>query len=479
MNEIETFIAKYLMELREDNAAAFIGAGLSKAAGYVDWPGLIAPLAIELGLDPSQERDLVGVAQFYVNAHSNNRQQLNQQVFDAFSDLRSPTENHEILARLPIATFWTTNYDRLLETALEDGGKRVDAKYAKAQLATTKRGRDVVLFKMHGDIEHPSEAILTRDDYEKYYLTHAPFVTALSGDLVEKTFLFIGFSFSDPNLDYVLSRVRINFAQNQRQHYCIAKRRTRLKGERDEEFQYAVTKQMLTVQDLMRFNIKTVFVDDYAEITGVLRALERRFRMRTVFVSGSAVEYGAWGREATEEFLRLLSAALIKKDLRITTGFGLGVGGAVVTGAVQEIYSTTTRAVSEQLVMRPFPRGIVDDVRRKQTYARYREELVGQAGIALFLLGNKTGVAGTELASGVRAEFELARDRGLFLVPIGATGFMAQQLWTEVMVNFDKYYPGARGAAAKPLMEVLGKAVASPNELLDPILKLIELLSRE
>jgi N-terminal domain of anti-restriction factor ArdC len=40
------------------------------------------------------------------------------------SDLRGPTENHKILARLPIAMFWTTNYDTLIEDCLVANGKR-------------------------------------------------------------------------------------------------------------------------------------------------------------------------------------------------------------------------------------------------------------------------------------------------------------------------------------------------------------------
>ncbi len=38
-----------------------------------------------------------------------------------------------------------------------------------------------------------------------------------------------------------------------------------------------------------------------------------------------------------------LAGALIEKDLRIASGFGLGLGSAVVTGAVQQIYSTRQR----------------------------------------------------------------------------------------------------------------------------------------
>jgi len=59
--------------------------------------------------------------------------------------------------------------------------------------------------------EHPDDAIISKDQYEKYFQTHGAFINTLSGDLVSKTFLFIGFSFTDPNLDYILSRIRITF----------------------------------------------------------------------------------------------------------------------------------------------------------------------------------------------------------------------------------------------------------------------------
>ncbi|HEV2279637.1 MAG TPA: hypothetical protein VGS02_15760, partial [Acidobacteriaceae bacterium] len=102
--------------------------------------GLLSPIADRLGLDARKETDLVGLAQFHLNANASNRHELNQLLVNEFSDLREPSENHRLLARLPIATYWTTNYDRLIERALNDAGKRVDAKYTLKQLATTRRG---------------------------------------------------------------------------------------------------------------------------------------------------------------------------------------------------------------------------------------------------------------------------------------------------------------------------------------------------
>jgi Sir2- and TIR-associating SLOG family/SIR2-like domain len=477
--DAEAFISKYLTELREDNVAVFLGAGLSKSAGFVDWIELLSPIAKQLGLDARRESDLVGVAQYHVNANAANRHELNQLLIDQFSDLVEPTENHKILARLPIKTYWTTNYDRLIEKALEFGGKRVDTKYTKEQLATTKRGRDAVVYKMHGDIEHPDKAVLTKDDYERYHRTHGPFITALAGDLVEQTFLFLGFSFTDPNLDYVLGRIRARFEQNQRQHFCLTKHRTQLPGEPLPEFQYAQNKQLLITQDLKRFNIKTIFVEDYGQVTEILRAIEDRFRRRTIFISGSAADYGDWGRPATDDFLTRLAGALIDRDFRVTSGFGLGVGGAIVTGAVQQIYSTKRRSIEEQLVLRPFPIGILDPRERQETFGRYREELVAQAGIAVFIMGNKLDRAATIInADGVRAEFELAKQRGLYVVPIGSSGWMSLELWNEVMSNLDKHFP-ARSAKIRPLMQRLGETVKQPLDLLETVLALVDILAKE
>jgi hypothetical protein len=473
-----TFVSKYAKELANDNAAAFIGAGLSKAAGYVDWPGLLDPVAKELGLDVKKENDLVALAQYYVNKKGANRHQLSQLLVESFSDLQEPTENHKILARLPIRAFWTTNYDALIEGALHAGGRIADVKYTSEQLTTTKTRRDVVVYKMHGDIGHPSSAVLTRDDYERYHRTHEAFITALSGALVSTTFCFLGFSFNDPNLDYILSRIRATFTEDQRAHYCITKRRSRKEFSTKARFDYATVKQQLVTQDLLRFNIETVLVDEYSDITELLRAVEKRHRVRTVFISGSAHEYGSWGQPTAHEFIAQLSTQLIQKKFKITTGFGLGVGGPLVTGAVQAIYSHKLGSVEDQLIMRPFPIQITDPADRRRTFERYREDIIAQAGIAIFLLGNKLDSGKVVNAPGVAAEFELAKKMGLWLIPVGASGFAAEQLWRELMKRYDSYYRDAP-KKVRGLIERLGKSDANPLDLVKVIIEIVELLSKE
>lgn len=476
--EIELFIKDFLKEIREDNAAIFAGAGLSASAGFVNWRELLRPIADELRLDVDRESDLVAIAQYHCNENAGNRHRLNQAIIDQLSVGAAPTENHRILARLPVGTYWTTNYDQLIESALREAGKIADVKHTTEQLATTKARRDAIVYKMHGDVEHPHDAVLIKDDYEKYHARRGAFITALAGDLVSKTFLFIGFSFTDPNLEYVLSRVRVTFRENQRRHYCVFKKRTKQDDESAAEFENAQIKQRLAIEDLKRFNIKTLLIDDYAQITEMLAKIERQYRQRTIFISGSAEEYGSWTKSATEEFLRDLSRALVQQGYRVATGVGLGVGDAVITGAIEEVYRARTGHIEDSLVMRPFPRANPDEAVRQRLWEEYRQELISAAGICLVVLGNKRVDGQIVPAGGVRREFEIACQHGLNVVPIGATGYMANEIWTEMSSALDTHYPNAKADLTEKFSK-LGEAVEKPAELISRTLEFIALITKE
>lgn len=475
--EIRHFIKDFLKELNEDNAAIFAGAGLSAPAGYVNWKDLLRPVAEELELNVDYERDLVALAQFHLNENHGNRNKLNQLLVDSLNLSAKPTKNHRILARLPIGTYWTTNYDNLIETALRDAGRIVDVKYVVEHLATTKSRRDVVVYKMHGDIDHPHEAVITRDDYEQYHIERGAFVNALSGDLVSKTFLFIGFGFTDPNLDQILSRVRINFKKNQRRHYCFFRKRTKFEGESEPEFENAKVRQRLVIEDLKRFNIKTLLVDEYDEITEALETIEQQYRRRTIFVSGSAESYEPFGQEQVHGALRDLGSGLVKEGFRIATGVGLGVGDPVLTGAIEQVYSARTGHIEDALIIRPFPRANPNKAERDRLWQSYREDLLSKAGICLFLLGNKEQDGQIVLADGMEREFQIAHEMGLVVLPIGSTGFMAEKLLELVKSEPDKYLPGLDNKHREKLWQ-LGEAVKDVSSLIPDIIKLLKEMTR-
>ena len=465
------FIQEFAEAVDHDNAAIFAGAGLSVGAGYVDWKGLLTDIAKSLSLDIEKQEDLIALAQYHYNEH-NGRTRLNKKILNFFTQETEQTVNHKILSRLPISTYWTTNYDNLLEESLSHAQRIVDVKHQVNQLSNSKFKRDAVVYKMHGDASHAHDAIITRDDYEKYFRTHEPFVTALQGDLTTKTFLFIGFSFSDPNLDYVLSRIRLNFKDNANAHYCILKRAARSDYKSDADYEFFKRKQELQINDLKNYQITTLLIDNYPEITQLLQAVENRYKRKSIFISGSAHEYGGWGEERAQKLVHNLTKELIKKKFRVVNGFGLGIGSAVINGGMGVIYSNPQKYSANQLITRPFPQFMSDDTKRTNAWKDYRERMISLTGVAIFVFGNKKIKGKVVQAEGVRKEFEIAIAQGCIPIPIGATGYVAKQLWLEVKENFSSYYSSKE---ILPLLDELNDEQQA-SKIIRTTIKIIDLL---
>jgi hypothetical protein len=474
--EIEAFIKDFVKDLAENNVAIFAGAGMSKGAGYVDWYELLSDIADEIGLKIKIERDLISLAQYHVNERGG-KAGIIKKILQEFSEQAESSENHKILARLPISTFWTTNYDTLIEDSLKEAFKVVDVKHQVAQLANTRPKRDVVVYKMHGDVHHPAEAILTKEQYEFYFRTHEHFITALSGDLISKTFLFIGFSFTDPNLDYVLSRLNFQFGDNNRQHYCFIKRESKDKDDDDEIFKYKQRKQQLRVDDLKRYKIKALLVDNYSDITEILKEIEIRFRKKTIFISGSAEEYGKWDRNQAQSFIHLLSKNIISSNYRVVNGFGWGVGSAVINGALEAVFEKPDRYSEDQLIVKPFPQFETGGKKLPELWEEYRQRMISLAGIAIFIFGNKNdGKGNIILANGVKREFEIAIQQGLIPIPIAATGYITHEIFKEIFISPEKYYIGSEWII--PLIKELESDIITFDEIVKKIIVIIQTINK-
>lgn len=469
-NATNAFIKDFVKDLEERSVAIFAGAGISKSAGYVDWPELLRDITSELGLEVEKEADLISVAQFHVNSKKGSGG-LAKKILQEFSEQAEPSETHAILARLPIGTYWTTNYDHLIEDALSQAYKIADVKHSVGQLTTTRPKRDAVVYKMHGDVTLPQEAVLYKEQYERYHQTHAPFVTALSGDLVSKTFLFIGFSFTDPNLDYVLSRLHVGTGK--RNHYCFMRREQTQDSDDKGVVTYKQRKQELRVDDLKRFGIQTILIDSYTDIPLILREIESRYRKKTIFIAGSAEQYGSWSRTEALGFIHELSSETIKANFRIVNGFGWGVGSSVINGALEAIYGNPQKYSEDQLIMRPFPQH-GDNL--QALWEQYRQRMISLAGIAIFLYGNKLQDNNIVDENGMQREFEIAIEHGLIPIPIGSTGYVAEKLFNEVVSEPRKYFPGLDRVI--PLIKELNDPKIRGSELVKKIINIFTEVSK-
>jgi hypothetical protein len=470
-------LKQFTKELRSGDAALFVGAGLSKASAFVDWRGLLRDVATELKLDVDREHDLIALAQYHVNDRKG-RGHINQLLIEEFTKDAELTENHRLIATLPVHTVWTTNYDELLETAFLECHRKPDVKTTKQNLATTLPNRGVVIYKMHGDCRQPHEAVLTKDDYETYGEKREGFSTALRGDLVDRTFLFLGFSFTDPNIDYILSRIRGLLGENQRVHYCVMKWPDAPKdgsGAAQAEYEYEKRKLELRISDLSRYQIHAVMIESYEEITEILRELNRRSHVKHVFVSGSAHNYDPLGKDRLESFCAELGRGIIRHGLNLVSGFGVGVGSAVAMGSLELIYADSLPV--NRVSFFPFPQQEPKGTTKEAFYSQYRKSILSNAGFAVYISGNRSDLSNNAavIAPGVMEEFKIATQLGTIPIPFGASGWAAQEIWNQVSDQPNRFY-GAADVSAP--LKILGGTGHRDDEYIAAIFEMIERLGR-
>jgi hypothetical protein len=74
---------------------------------------------------------------------------------------------------------------------------------------------------------------------------------------------FLGVSFADPNIQYILGRVKQLLDKNGRQHYCLLKAPI---SDDTPEGDYQLKRFTHWLADLRRYNIQPVLLDDYKQV---------------------------------------------------------------------------------------------------------------------------------------------------------------------------------------------------------------------
>lgn len=438
MNEqYKDFIIKYSRAIQEGYAAVFAGAGLSQSCGFVNWTELLAELVSQINLDVNKENDLVEVAQYVCN-EKNGRTEINTCILNSFSNNSSNSESLDILVNMPIDTFWTTNYDSLLEDGLRKQNKKVDVKITPESLAVTMDGRDAIVYKMHGDYQDASKCVIIKDDYETYNQYRQLFSTALQGELVSKTFLFIGFSFDDPNLKYILGRIRVLLGENRRNHYILLKKVTQGSYNTTEEYNYAKIKQELKINDLLRYGINAIIIDSYSDIPVILKQISKIVKSKNVFISGAANSYGEKWENTAIIFIRKLTKLLYNKNYKIITGHGRGVGSYIISTVLEQAGNSLSE-LEKHLLIKAFPYEDEKNPDYINNKTKYRKGIAEISGISIFMFGNKLVNGKEVLAEGMKEEFNLANQMGNYIIPIGSTGYVANEICENIKNNIDDY----------------------------------------
>ncbi len=478
----KSFINAFVTEINNGDAAIFAGSGFSMSAGFVDWKGLLKDIAEDINLNIEKEHDLISVAQYHFNKFK--RGKINDKIINEFTTLSNGSENHKILSRINIDTFWTTNYDQLIERTLEADGKTVEKKIRNEDFARNIKKKDAIIYKMHGDKDNPNETVLIKDDYETFNDKRELFSTALRGDLLSKTFLFIGFSFDDPNLDYILGRIKVLLKDNTPTHYCFFKEvseadfnnTNKSSNENKENYLYAKIKQDLKIEDLIRYGIHAIMVKEYSEITTILSEVERRIKRKNIFISGAVHDYSPFTEDQANDLIHFLSYKLAEREYKIVSGYGVGIGSIVINGALDFKLNSNYRNLDDLLILRPFPQIQSGHKSIHKIWTDYRNDMISKAGIAIFIFGNKWVDEKVVNSDGMEEEFEICLKHNVVPIPVGSTGFVSKILWDKVMCNLNAYYPDS--TKLHEAITELGKDTISQDEIIMNIINAINILQK-
>lgn len=213
-------------EIKSGNAAPFIGAGLSIGAGLPGWYGLIGELASRIGYELAPQKWATGEALIDAAQHYVNRQGMNNLVMFLKEKLdtagKAPSAAHQALARLPVSIVFTANYDDLLERAFKDTGRRVHVVVKDSSIAFMRRDPDIVnIVKLYGDLDQPETIVLTRRQYESFFLDRPQMIKLLETELARSSMLYLGWSHSDPHFNLIFGEILTRFQNFMRAGYTV------------------------------------------------------------------------------------------------------------------------------------------------------------------------------------------------------------------------------------------------------------------
>jgi hypothetical protein len=127
---------------------------------------------------------------------------------------------HDDLSLVDSRLVMTTNFDKLYENRanqLQDNTVIVKNYYDK-DVADVFRRRDRVVLKVHGTIDVPDRTIFTRSQYALARRDYGHFHQLLRGLFVTHTFVFLGVSMRDPDMQLLLEDHAYRF-EGSRPHY--------------------------------------------------------------------------------------------------------------------------------------------------------------------------------------------------------------------------------------------------------------------
>ena len=275
-------LPKELIENFQNNLGVFfVGAGLSIAAGYPTWDGLIGELIAEaekVSWIPKEKiaeyKKIIGDSSKFLFLAEELRVELGSH-FTKYMEQRfqfsshKHTKNHELIVTTESSLVVTINYDDLIEQAYNAVFRAYPNAfiYSQAREAANNFWKDrFFILKAHGDAKRDIDTlILSQKDYRKTLYREPGYRSLLQSIFTTKSIFFIGVSLNDPEFNQLLDFLHDSYHGGGPTHYLLIEKQKSM--------------ETISRRYFDDFNIQTITFDnvkgDYLELTKALEILQK------------------------------------------------------------------------------------------------------------------------------------------------------------------------------------------------------------
>lgn len=368
--ELEQFCNMVSESILQKKISLFIGAGSSMQYGAMDWTTLIKDI-----YDCNLDFDNTSKAQYA----ELNGIDIKNKVAEVTSNIKINCKNRNTflyhLLNFDYESIWTTNYDMVIESVLDEKEKIYMPVYQYSHFKDLSCPNGYFLYKINGSCSKSDSIVITHEDFINYRRSHEAYLILLKRELICNSFLFLGCSFDDDILRICVKDI-LNCIDNSNEnfsteHYAII-------TEKNSEKLEFVTKDLNN-----HYNINCLQVNNLKNSYMVAYGIACKVKFNSIFVSGAKM----FNRYSAEEvcgknLCRNLVNAFMKIDnspFKFISGMGMSIGH-FICGTVKQ--NVRGKNINRYLQMEPFP------FINKKSNNSHREILINKAGIFIFIYGD-------------------------------------------------------------------------------------------
>lgn len=207
------YIENIIAANNDNSLAIFVGAGISKTSDtktsrLPTWKDIIDGLKSDL--NTPDETDYLRIAQLYHLAFG--EYTYYKRLKDYFQDNIPPSKIHKQIFEINPHVVITTNWDNILEKAIEENAYIYDLVCSDIDLV--KSTLQNKLIKMHGDFKNHN-LVFKEDDYINYQFNFPLIENYIKSIISTHTVLFLGYSYSDLDLKQIVKWIQ-NYSRDVR-----------------------------------------------------------------------------------------------------------------------------------------------------------------------------------------------------------------------------------------------------------------------